>query len=122
LIAECLSDSQLAELYAGARELGMQSLIEIYEPENLERILRLSPRPTYFGVNNRNLQTFVTDLEHCVRLRREAPAEMLLVGESGIGSREDVLRLQQAGVHAMLVGESLMRQPDIGAKVDALLG
>lgn len=121
LIAECLDDDELATLYAATLELGMQTLIEIYEPANLDRVLRLDPQPKFFGVNNRNLQTFVTDLDHCVRLRAQAPEDILLVGESGIHTRADVLHLQAAGVHAILVGESLMRSPDIGEKVDQLL-
>jgi indole-3-glycerol phosphate synthase len=122
LIAECLNDEKLQRLYTATAELGMQSLIEIYEPANLDRVLRLAPRPTFVGVNNRNLQTFVTDLEHCVRIRERLPEGMLLVGESGIHTRAHVERLQAAGIHAMLVGESLMRSPEIGDKVDELLG
>jgi indole-3-glycerol phosphate synthase len=120
LIAECLEDCRLRELYFYAAELGMESLIEIYEPENLERVLKLEPN--LIGVNNRNLRTFVTDLEHSLRLRRQIPVDCLLVSESGIKTRADVLRLEQAGVQAMLVGETLMRTPDIGRKVDELLG
>ena len=120
LIAECLDDDGLRNLYTYARELGMESLIEIYEPENLDRVLRLEP--SLVGINNRNLKTFVTDLEHTIRLVERVPADTLLVSESGIKGRGDVLRLQQAGVRAMLVGETLMRADDIGAKVDELLG
>jgi indole-3-glycerol phosphate synthase len=121
LIAECLDDRELQGLYAAARDLGMQALIEIYEPANLDRVLSLVPRPTFLGVNNRNLQTFVTDLGHCIRLRQRVPAEVLLVGESGIHTRSDVQQLDAAGIHAILVGESLMRSDDIGAKVDEIL-
>jgi indole-3-glycerol phosphate synthase len=122
LIAECLDDAQLQSLWTETRALGMQALVELYEPANLERVLALRPRPTFFGVNNRDLRSFVTDLGHCIAIRRRTPDSILLVGESGIHSRGDVLRLQEAGIHAMLVGESLMRVPDIGAQVDALLG
>lgn len=122
LIAECLTDAELAALYDAARKQGLQTLIELYEPANLDRVLSLSPRPTLIGVNNRNLQTFVTDLEHCIRLRRQVPDDVLLVGESGIHTRSDVVRLAEAGIHAVLVGESLMRADDIGAKVDEILG
>ena len=120
LIAECLSDPELSELFELTTELGMQALIEVYEPENVDRVLQLSPK--FMGVNNRNLQTFETDLEHTVRLRQQVPDDVLLVGESGIHTREDVLRLQSAGVHAILVGESLMRSSDIGASVSNILG
>ncbi len=74
------------------------------------------------GVNNRDLHTFVVDLEHTLRLQQQIPADRRLVAESGIASRADVLRLQEAGVAAMLVGESLMRQPDISLAVHTLLG
>ncbi|MFV0444301.1 MAG: indole-3-glycerol phosphate synthase TrpC [Planctomycetaceae bacterium] len=122
LIAECLNSDELRQLYLGAADLGMQSLIEIYEPANLDRVLALEPQPTLVGVNNRNLQNFVTNLEHCITIRQRVPESVLLVGESGIHTREHVLRLQEAGIHAILVGESLMRSPDIGAQVDAILG
>ncbi|MCA8998524.1 MAG: indole-3-glycerol phosphate synthase TrpC [Planctomycetaceae bacterium] len=119
LIAECLDDGQLAELYGLARELGMQALVEVYEPENVDRVLRLNP--PFMGVNNRNLRTFVTDLGHTINLRQRIPDDVLLVGESGIHTPDDVSRLQEAGVHAILVGESLMRKEDIGAAVRDLL-
>lgn len=120
LIAECLDDCQLSELYSYAAELGMESLIEIYEPDNLDRVLELEP--ALVGINNRNLKTFVTDLDHTIRLSKQIPPQTLLVSESGIRNRDDVLRLQQAGVGAMLVGETLMRAAEIGSQVDELLG
>jgi indole-3-glycerol phosphate synthase len=98
----------------------MVALVELYEPHNLERVLDLGA--TLVGINNRNLQTFVTDLGHTLRLRAEIPADRVVVGESGIHSRADVLRLQQAHVDAMLVGEHLMAAPDIGQAVGTLLG
>jgi len=120
LIAECLNDDELAALHCEAHELGMETLIEIHDPANLERVLDVGPR--LVGINNRDLQTFVTDLDHTLRLRERVPGDVLLVSESGIRCREDVLRLEAAGVNAILVGESLMRQPDIGVAVDELLG
>ncbi|MCH7686806.1 MAG: indole-3-glycerol phosphate synthase TrpC [Planctomycetes bacterium] len=120
LIAECLDDSRLRELYLYAAELGMESLIEIYEPENLDRVLKLEPK--LLGINNRNLKTFVTDLNHSIDLMERVPKETLLVSESGIRDRNDVVRLHQAGVRGILVGETLMRSEDIGAKVEELLG
>jgi len=68
------------------------------------------------------LRTFEVDLEHTIRQRAKVPLDCVLVGESGILARGDVIRLQSAGVEAMLVGESLMREPDIGAAVDRILG
>jgi len=120
LIAECLDDCQLRKLFNAVCELGMTPLVELYEPENLQRVFDAGA--TLIGVNNRNLHTFEVDLDHAIRLRERVPDECVLVAESGIRSREDVRRLEAAGVDAMLVGESLMREPDIGAAVDRLLG
>ncbi len=120
LIAECLDDTALSALYAAIVDLGMTPLVEIYAPENLPRALALSPR--LLGINNRDLTTFQTDLMHTIRLRRQIPPEVLVVGESGIRTREDVQRLEAAGVAAILVGETLMAEADVGAAVDALLG
>lgn len=120
LIAECLDDCRLRALHNEALELGLMPLVELYEPANLPRVLEAGA--TLVGVNNRDLRTFEVDLGHTLRLREQIPADCLLVGESGIRTREDVERLEAAGVDAMLVGESLMRQPDIGAAVDRLLG
>lgn len=120
LIAECLDDCGLRDLYFYASELGMESLIEIYEPENLERVLKLEP--ALIGINNRNLRTFVTDLDHSLTLRSRVPVDCVLVSESGIHTRADVERLEQAGIRAILVGETLMRSADIGKKLRELLG
>ncbi len=120
LIAECLDDCQLRKLHNEALELGLTPLVEYYDPENLPRVLAAGAK--LIGVNNRDLRTFVTDLQHTIRQREVVPADCLLVGESGIHTRADVELLEQAGVDAMLVGESLMSQPDIGRAVDRLLG
>ena len=120
LIAECLDDDLLASLHRAIVELGMTPLVELYEPVNLARVLRLGAR--LVGINNRDLRTFDTDLEHTLRMRREIPPERLVVGESGIRTRGDVERLEAAGVQAMLVGETLMASPDVGSVVDMLLG
>lgn len=120
LIAECLDDAQLRDLYQAALGLGMQALVEIHEPENLDRVLRLDP--VMLGVNNRDLRVMKTNLGHCIELRSRVPQGVLFVGESGIHTREHVDRLVAGGVHAMLVGETLMKSPDIEAKVRELLG
>ncbi len=120
LIAECLDDCHLRKLHNEIVALGMTPLVELYEPENLSRVL--DSGATLIGVNNRDLHSFETDLEHTLRLRERVPDECLLVSESGIRTRADVERLAAAGVDAILVGESLMASPDIGAAVDALLG
>jgi indole-3-glycerol phosphate synthase len=120
LIAECLDDCRLRGLHNQAIELGLTPLVEFYDPENLPRVLEAGAK--LIGINNRDLRTFVTDLEHTIRLRPRIPEDCLVVGESGIHSRADVERLEQAGVAAILVGESLMSSPDIGAAVRRLLG
>ncbi len=120
LIAECLDDCRLRAIHNAAVELGMTPLVELYDEENLQRVFDAGA--TLIGVNNRDLRTMVTDLDHTLRLRDKVPDQCVLVAESGIRTRADVERLAAAGVDAMLVGESLMRQPDIGAAVDALLG
>lgn len=120
LIAECLDDDLLARLHSEIVGLGMTPLVELYEPVNLPRVLRVGAR--LIGINNRDLHTFQVDLGHTLQLRREIPADRIVVSESGIRCRQDVERLEAAGVQAMLVGESLMARPDIGAAVDGLLG
>ncbi|GAB4149829.1 MAG: indole-3-glycerol phosphate synthase TrpC [Planctomycetaceae bacterium] len=120
LIAECLDDESLADLFHYATELGMASLIEIYEPDNLERVLKLNP--PLLGINNRNLRTFVTDLAHTFTLAKNVPPETLLVSESGIRTHNDVTQLADANIGAILVGETLMRSPDIGEAVRQLMG
>jgi indole-3-glycerol phosphate synthase len=119
LIAECLEDQMLRTLYDAVLAYGMTPLVELYEPENLPRVLALGAR--LIGINNRDLRTFEVDLEQTLRLKRRIPDDRVVVGESGIRSRADAQRLQSAGVRAMLVGESLMARPDLGAAVDELL-
>ena len=120
LIAECLDDCNLRALFNETVSLGMSPLVELYEPKNLQRAFDAGA--TLIGVNNRNLHTFEVDLGHTIRMRQRVPDQCVLVGESGIKTRDDVLRLESAGVDAMLVGESLTREADIGAAVDRLLG
>ncbi|MEX2317106.1 MAG: indole-3-glycerol phosphate synthase TrpC [Pirellulales bacterium] len=120
LIAECLDDCNLRKLHNEAVALGMTPLVELYDPENLQRVFDAGA--TLIGVNNRDLRTFETDLEHTLRLRDRIPDQCVLVSESGIRTHADVKRLAAAGVDAILVGESLMASPDIGAAIDALLG
>jgi indole-3-glycerol phosphate synthase len=120
LIAECLDDASLHALHAAVLELGMTPLVELYEPENLPRVLAAGAR--LVGVNNRNLHTFEVDLGRTLQLCREIPGDRVVVGESGIRTRADAQRLEAAGVRAMLVGETFIRSPDIGAAVDEILG
>jgi indole-3-glycerol phosphate synthase len=120
LIAECLDDCNLRKLFNATCELGMTPLVELYQPDNLQRVFDAGA--TLIGVNNRDLNTFQVDLEHTIRLRDRVPDQCVLVGESGIRTHDDVRRLEEAGVDAMLVGESLMREADIGTAVNRLLG
>jgi indole-3-glycerol phosphate synthase len=120
LIAECLDDCNLRKLHSEALELGLTPLVEFYDEENLARVLAAGAQ--LIGVNNRDLRTFVTDLNRTILMRPRVPLDCVFVGESGIFSRDDVLRLQEAGVDAMLVGESLMRQKDVAAATRQLLG
>src|SRR5207248_2641236 len=120
LIAEVLADAALPRLLGAAAELGLQALVELYDAENLPRVLESGAR--LIGVNNRDLRTFVTRLEHTLELADRLPSGCCLVSESGIRNRQDVLRLEAAGVRAILVGETLMRAADIGAKLDELRG
>jgi indole-3-glycerol phosphate synthase len=120
LVAECLDDYTLGELHDAIEELGMTPLVELYQTENLRRVLDAGAR--LVGINNRDLRTFHADLGHCMRLRKLVPAGRIVVGESGIRTRRDVEQLQAAGLHAMLVGETLMSKPTIGKAVDELLG
>jgi indole-3-glycerol phosphate synthase len=120
LIAEILDDATLKRLLREAAALGLQALVEFYEPENLARVLDSGAR--LIGVNNRDLRTFVTRLEHTLDVAARVPPDCCLVSESGIRTRQDILRLQAAGVRAVLIGETFMRAADIGAKVAELLG
>jgi indole-3-glycerol phosphate synthase len=120
LIAEVLEGEALGRLLREAEALGMQALVELYDAENLPRVLDAGAR--IVGINNRDLRTFVTRLEHTLELAPRLPAGCCLVSESGIRTRQDVLRLGEAGVRAVLVGETLMRAADVGAKLDELRG
>jgi indole-3-glycerol phosphate synthase len=120
LIAECLDDGPLAELHALAAELGMAALVELYEPENLPRVLAVSP--ALVGVNNRDLKTMTVRLEHSLDLRTRVPEGIVFVSESGIKTRADIERLQHAGVNAFLIGETLMRADDPALALRGLIG
>ncbi|MFZ9396212.1 MAG: indole-3-glycerol phosphate synthase TrpC [Erythrobacter sp.] len=119
IIVAALDDGAMAEIEAAAAERGMDVLVEVHDEAELERAARLHSR--LIGVNNRDLKTFTTDLATTERLAPLAPQGTLLVGESGINSHADCLRLASSGVRTFLVGESLMRQDDVEAATRALL-
>lgn len=119
LIAEILEGPILPRLLREAGALGMAALVEFHDAGNWPRVV--DSGATIVGVNNRDLRTFTTALEHTLELAPHLPPGCLLVSESGIRTRADVERLEAAGVKAILVGETLMRAPDIGAKLDELL-
>ncbi len=119
IIVAALDDGTMAEIEAAAIERGMDVLVEVHDEAEMERAARLRSR--LIGVNNRDLRSFVTDLGTTERLAPLAPEGTLLVGESGINSHADCLRLARAGVRTFLVGESLMRQQDVAAATRALL-
>jgi len=120
LIAAVLDDGELSDLLALADRLGMAALVEAHTEAELERGLKAGAR--IVGINNRDLATFDTTLETTYRLLAGIPADVAKVSESGIETREQVARLEAAGLDAVLVGESLMRRPDVGAALSALLG
>jgi len=120
LIAACLNDAQMKEFEQIARSLDMAVLVEVHDAAELERALVL--KTPLIGVNNRNLKTFEVSLDTTLTLMRDIPADRLLVCESGIHTRDDVLRMGAAGVNAFLVGEAFMRAQEPGEALAALFG
>lgn len=120
LIAAMLNDSQLDEYNALAGALSLDVLMEVHNEKELESAL--STGCEMIGINNRNLQTFETDLGVTERLLSLIPENLFVVSESGILSRADICRLQRAGAQGFLIGESLMREDDIGSKLRELQG
>jgi indole-3-glycerol phosphate synthase len=120
VILAMVEDDLARELLAEAARFGMDALVEVHDEIEMARAGAL--RANLVGVNNRDLKTFEVDLANTERLARLAPEGALLVTESGIFTPADAARLEQSGATAMLVGESLMRQPDVAAATKALLG
>lgn len=120
LIAEILPDGELKRLYDAARAIGLHVLVELHDAEQLQRVIDCGA--TLIGINNRDLRTFHTSLDHTLTLLPKVPPNCCVVSESGIKTNGDLLKLEAAGVKAVLVGESLMRAADIGLALDQLRG
>jgi indole-3-glycerol phosphate synthase len=119
IIMASVSDAQAAELEAASRDWGMDALIEVHDEAELDRALAL--RSPLIGINNRDLRTFETTLDTTRRLGPRVPADRVAVSESGLFRPADLAGLARAGVRAFLIGESLMRQPDVEAATRAIL-
>jgi indole-3-glycerol phosphate synthase len=120
LIAALLDAGQAGEYIHMAKEFGMAVLFEVHDQGELEMALEIDA--PIIGINNRNLKTLQIDLNTTFTMKREIPADRIVVSESGIRTRDDVIRLEEAGVDAMLIGTSLMESRDIGGKIDELRG
>lgn len=120
LICAILSDEQLGAYVSLAHELGMSALVEAYSDDEVPRALAAGARVV--GVNNRDLRSFSVDFGNSIKLRKLVGPERIYVSESGVSCREDVARLEEAGVDAVLIGEALMRARDRKAMLDELRG
>lgn len=120
LIAAALDVRQLLELRRLAEELGLDVLVEVHDPLDLEKAI--SSGASMIGVNNRNLRTFEVDLDVSLKLARLAPKDVILVSESGIRTRQEIELLREAGFSAFLIGEHLVRSPRPGDSLRELLG
>jgi len=123
LIVAALDRVQVIDFYLLARqEFGLDVLLEVHDERELDLVLERLPEARIIGINNRDLTTFATSLDVTFRLAKRIPADRLIVSESGIATRDDVKRVAEAGVRAILVGEALMAAKDIGAKIKDLIG
>jgi indole-3-glycerol phosphate synthase len=120
LIVAILTDEQLKKFHTLAADAGLAVLVEVHDEMELERALKIAP--PLLGVNNRDLKTFKVDLGTTEKLAARAGRDKILVAESGIHTRTDVERLRKCGAKAILVGESLLREGNIQAKIKELMG
>ncbi len=119
IIMASVSDAQAAELEAAATEWGMDALIEVHDEAELDRASRL--KSCLIGINNRNLKTFETTIDTTKTLARMVPEGRTIVAESGLSTPEDLAELARYGARSFLIGESLMRRPDVEAATRAIL-
>ena len=123
LIVAALDRVQLIDFYHLARqEFNLDALLEVHHERELDLVLERLPEARLIGINNRDLSTFVTTLDVTLRLAKRVPVDKLIVSESGIFTRDDVKRVAEASVRAILVGEALMTARDVGAKIKELIG
>lgn len=120
LIVAMLDDAQLLDFYQLAQELDMAVLIESHTAEELERALRI-PTPL-IGINNRSLHTFNTDIQLSIQLKKYVPEDRILITESGINKREDIVLMQAHGINTFLIGEHLMKADNIANELALLMG
>jgi indole-3-glycerol phosphate synthase len=118
LIARILTKEKIDAFLALSHELGMECLVEVHDNDELEKVLETES--AIIGINNRNLDTFETNLETTLQLCHRIPEDKIIVSESGIKTRADVLMLEEAGIDAILIGETLMRSEDISRKIKEL--
>jgi indole-3-glycerol phosphate synthase len=119
LIAAILEDRSLDDLLKTGKALGMEAIVEVHNMEELKRVLQTDAE--IIGINNRNLKTFKTDISTTTHLAKEIPKEKIVVSESGIHTCEHISRLKESGINKFLIGESLMREKNIGEKLTELL-
>lgn len=120
LIASILSSEKLPRLHSLAKQIGLEVLVEVHTERELQKALKVNPEMV--GINNRNLKSFEVDLKVTQRLKPLVPQDMVCVSESGIKTREDVVRMQDLGVDAVLIGEEIVKSPDPCLKIQELLG
>lgn len=118
LIASCLSDSQMEELYSAAKDMDLESLIEIHSLDELERVMKLEP--SLIGINNRDLTTFTVDINTALTIKKYIPSEVTVISESGISTNDQAQKIFEAGIKGILVGESLMRSQNPGQLIREL--
>lgn len=121
LIVRIIDDVQLEDYIWLANELGLDVLVEVYDKHDLARALKISPYPKIIGINNRDLATFQTEINISLEMSKYLPEDVIKVSESGIKTRDDVLKISDAGFDAILIGETLMRATDKNKKMKELL-